>query len=247
MSALRNNSRIPTPMSQVTTISFFRFDGLRARAWALWMMGAGRSPMARVPGIRFWKLCGSGGGVGFTPRINIDVIAILATWDDADTAATQTQTAPIFKRYAARAAESWTIHLTTNSVRGQWAGQTPFSVSNTNHIGPIGVLTRATIKPKVLRRFWGRVPDISDRIAADPNVLFKIGIGETPLFQQVTFSLWPDAASIHNFARTGHHAEAIKSVRADGWFREELYARFTLQSQTGSWADTDIPTRLDAA
>ena len=41
-------------MSQVTTISFFRFDGLRAQAWALWMMGAGRSPMARVPGIRFW-------------------------------------------------------------------------------------------------------------------------------------------------------------------------------------------------
>ena len=222
-------------MPQVVSLSFYRFDSALARLWAMGMMGAARRPLARVPDIGFWKLCGSGGGAGFAPRLNIDVIAILATWPDAQIAKERTQNASIFQRYQARAADTWTVFLSPDSVRGAWAGQTPFSVSNTDHIGPIGVLTRATIKPKILRRFWGRVPDISDRIAADPNVLFKIGIGETPLFQQVTFSLWPDAASIHNFARTGHHAEAIKSVRADGWFREELYARFTLLSETGNW------------
>ena len=41
-----------------------------------------------------------------------------------------------------------------------------------------------------------------------------------------------------NFARTGPHAEAIKAVRNEGWFNEELYARFTLISDIGTWGGT---------
>ncbi len=227
-------------MTQVVSISFYRFTSRSARLWALAMMGGARLAMGQVPDIGFWKLCGSGGGVGFTPRINIDVFAILATWPDEVTARDRTQNTRIFGRYAARASETWTVYLRTDSVRGAWAGQSPFIVSNTEQTGPVGVLTRATIKPSILRRFWARVPDISARIGKDPNVLFKIGIGETPLFQQITFSLWPDAATVANFARTGHHAEAIKSVRSEQWFREELYARFTLLSDHGSWADAPL-------
>ena len=50
-------------------------------------------------------------------------------------------------------------------------------------------------------KFWNRVPDISAVIGADRNVLFKIGIGEVPLFHQVTFSIWPDVQSMTAFAR----------------------------------------------
>ena len=206
-------------MTQVVSISFYRFSSRRARLWALMMMVGARLAIRRVPDIGFWKICGSGGGVGFTPRINIDVFAILATWPDEATAHKRTLNTAIFNRYSARACETWTVYLRTDSVRGEWAGKSPFVISNTGKSGPIGVLTRATIKPSILRRFWARVP------------------GESPLFQQITFSLWPDAAAVANFARTGHHAEAIKSVRAEKWFREELYARFTLLSDHGSWAD----------
>lgn len=234
-------------MSQVVSISFFRFDTVAARLWALTMMGMARRPLSQVPDIQFWKLCGSGGGVGFTPRITgIDVFAILATWPDEATARTRTQDT-IFQRYQSKASEHWTVYLSTDSVRGEWSGQTPFSVSNTAKTGPLGVLTRATIKPSILSRFWGRVPNISDRIGSDTNVLFKIGIGETPLFQQITFSIWPDAKSMANFARTGAHAEAIKAVRDEGWFREELYARFTLISDSGTWGGSSPLTKLESA
>jgi spheroidene monooxygenase len=87
----------------------------------------------------------------------------------------------------------------------------------------------------MLRNFWGRVPNISAVIGKDPSVLFKLGIGEKPWLHQVTFSIWPDAAAMNNFARTGPHAEAISSVRQDGWFSEELYARFSLVSDRGTW------------
>jgi spheroidene monooxygenase len=222
-------------MSQVVSLSFFRFQSVPARLWAFVMMGLARRDMARVPDIGFWKLCGSGTGEGFTPIPNTAVYAILATWPDMKTAQAQLEGAPIFGRYRKKAAENWTVFLSASSARGVWAGEEPFIVSNNTQNGPLAVLTRATIKPGILARFWGRVPDISRVIGKDPNVAFKIGIGEVPWLHQVTFSIWPDAARMSAFARTGHHAEAIKAVREEGWFREELYARFDVLSDSGSW------------
>ena len=223
-------------MNQTTTITFFRFDRWRDRAWAFAMMGAARPAMARVPDLAFWKLCGSGTGEGFTPLPNTSVYAILCTWPDADTARSRLTEERIFARYRARAAEHWTVYLSTASARGAWSGKQPFSPVSEPFSGPIAALTRATIKPRILHRFWGRVPDISRMIGSDPNVMFKIGIGEVPWLHQVTFSIWPGAAEMAAFARTnGPHAEAIQAVRDGAWFREELYARFAILGDSGTW------------
>jgi len=223
-------------MTQTVSLSFFRFDSAFAQVWAFGMMGAARLSLPRVPDIGFWKLCGSGTGEGFTPRPNTRVYAILATWPDTETARHQTQNAPIFRRYQKRASENWTVFMAPNSARGNWSGIEPFKPDNTVPVGPLAALTRATIKPRILPRFWGQVPDISAVIGSDPNVAFKIGIGEVPWLHQVTFSIWPNAASMANFARKdGPHARAIKAVRDGNWFREELYARFTVVGDSGTW------------
>ena len=91
-------------------------------------------------------------------------------------------------------------------------------------------------RPREVARFGAAEPAISKRIGQDPNVAFKIGIGELPWLHQVTFSVWPDAASMAAFARTnGPHAEAIRAVRNGDWFAEELYARFHVAEAHGSW------------
>ena len=133
--------------------------------------------------------------------------------------------------------EHWTVFLSTTSARGEWDGQTPFAAEDAKTTGPLAALTRATLRPTVLQKFWGRVPSISQVIGADTNVAFKIGIGEVPWFQQVTFSIWPNTQSMADFARNpnGPHAKAIKAVRDGAWFREELYARFAILGDSGSW------------
>jgi len=226
---------------QTVSLSLFRFDGLTARLWAFSQMGLARRALARTPDIGFWKLCGSGTGEGFTPVPNTGVYAILATWPDRATAEARVADAPVFGRYAARAAEAWHLFLTATSARGAWSGRNPFTVASPPvPDAPVAALTRATVKPGVAARFWRRVPDISTAIGADRNVLFKIGIGEVPLLHQVTFSIWPDAASMAAFARAeGPHARAIAAVRAGDWFAEELYARFTIDGQRGSWGGGD--------
>ncbi|WP_298865001.1 spheroidene monooxygenase [uncultured Sulfitobacter sp.] len=221
-------------MQQVVSLSFYRFGSLGSRLWAFAMMGLARGAMARTKGIGFWKLCGSGTGEGFTPKPNFGVYAILATWPDEETAKHETGRG-VFARYTAKSVEDWTVYMSPTSARGDWAGVQPFIPNDSTSTGPIAALTRASVKPSMARHFWGRVPNISAVIGTDPSVLFKLGIGEKPLVHQVTFSIWPDAAAMNNFARTGPHAEAIKAVRSDGWFSEELYARFSLVSDRGTW------------
>lgn len=221
---------------QTVTLSFFRFASLGARLWAFAQMGLARGPVSRIPGIGFWKLCGSGLGEGFTPLPNTAVYAILATWPDMDTAVKGLGRGRVFQRYRFHAAESWTVFLAPTSARGSWSGAAPFRPEPAGAGVPLAALTRATVRGRNLLRFWRRVPQISARIGADANVAFKIGIGEVPWLHQVTFSIWPDAAAMAAFARAdGPHARAIAAVRAGDWFREELYARFRILGDSGTW------------
>lgn len=248
-------------MPQTVSLSFFRFRTLSARLWAFGQMGLARPALRRLPDVGFHKLFGTGTGEGFTPAPNTAVYAILAVWPDATTAKDRVEAAAIYRRYRARAAESWTLFLAPISTRGRWAGAEPFAASeapaasasgpdatSSGDAGPIAALTRARLKPKTLIRFWRRVPEISRRIGRDQNVAFKIGMGEVPLMNQVTFSIWPDAKTMADFARAdGPHAAAIRAVRAEGWFSEELYARFRILDQSGSWSDATIETPSRAA
>lgn len=222
-------------MVQTVTLSFFRFESPWNRFWVLGQMGLARFGLRKMPGVEFWKLCGSGIGEGFTPVPNTKVWAILVVWDSAERACAGLDGGPVFQRWRARSDESWSVYLTPTSARGSWSGRVPFEATDTPHHGPLAALTRATIRPRKLLRFWEREPDISAVIGADPNVAFKIGIGEVPWLHQVTFSIWPDTTSMNAFARGGPHAEAIRAVRREGWFREELYARFDVTGARGSW------------
>jgi len=202
------------------------------------MMGGARLALPRIPGIEFWKLCGSGTGDGFTPVPNTAVYAILAAWPDLGTARTRTGHHRLYRWYQRWSSEHWTVFLSAISSRGAWAGTEPFEIHKIDQsAGPIAILTRATVKPSIVVQFWNRVPGISAVISADPNVLFKIGIGEVPLLHQVTFSIWPDVTTMAAFARdpVGPHARAITAVRNGQWFKEELYARFAILGDSGSW------------
>ncbi|MEM7295792.1 MAG: hypothetical protein AAF330_04070 [Pseudomonadota bacterium] len=97
-------------MPQCVSLSFFRYGRWIDRLWAFAQMGFARPALARVPGIGFWKLCGSGTGEGFTPIPNTSVYAVLATWDGRD-AAHAGLDAAVFWRFRKRAVESWTVQI----------------------------------------------------------------------------------------------------------------------------------------
>lgn len=246
---VQNPAQRNTPIPTVS-LSLFRFDGLMPRLWVIGQMAMARLALRRESRALFWKLCGSGTGEGFTPRPNWGVWAILAVWPDETAARDRVAGNPVWRAWRGKSRESWTVFLDPVSARGAWAGVNPFlpEAPPVAANGPLAVLTRATVKPARALRFWSRVPSISSVIGSDPNVLFKIGIGELPLLHQVTFSIWPDSTSMARFARgDGPHGRAIAAVREGNWFDEELYARFRLLGSMGTWNGVDPLARLHKA
>ena len=231
-------------MSAVT-LTLARHSRPSGQFWAFAQMGLARWPLRRTAGLTFFKLMGSGTGAGFSPVPNLTTWSILCGWRDAG-AATAGLRGGVFARWDRRADECCHLLLDPVSVRGAWSGRTPFAAGPDRGSGPIAALTRATIRPRALPRFWRRVPRLDRLIGENPEVLMKVGVGEAPWLHQVTFSVWPDAASMARFARdpAGPHAEAIRAVRDEGWFREELYARFRVRDARGIWQGRDIGETL---
>ena len=229
---------------QIVAISFFRFEGVFQKLWAFSQMGFARKKLKKIKQISFFKLFGSGIGEGFTPYPNTSVYAILSVWNNLGEAENNIEEREIYESYRTHSIENWTVFLSPISSRGYWDKTNPFKPNKDefkkkDHM--LAALTRATIKPKIMLKFWSKVPAISKVIGNDKNVLFKMGLGEIPWFHQVTFSIWPNAKTMADFARKdGPHAKAIKSVREGNWFSEELYARFEVKKAIGKWCGKSV-------
>lgn len=226
---------------QAVSVSFFRFAGTGNRLWAFAQMQFARAGLRAMDGIGFFKLFGTGTGEGFTPVPNPGVYAILATWPSLEVARRSVADGAVYGRWRDHAVEHATLYLSAVASRGSWDKQAPFATDPGEGLPrPIAVLTRATVKARHVLAFWRQTPDISATVRAQDRLLFKIGMGEVPWLQQVTFSVWDDPAAMVAFAqRSASHHGAVQQVRRKGWFREELYARFRVLAHEGTWEGRD--------
>lgn len=223
---------------QITTITFLEFERLSAKWWALRQMRDSHRILRSIPGLGFYKLLGSGGGNGFSIIPDMSTYAFLAVWDKQTIAKNFFQQNSFWHQACAYAQHHWTVSLCTTKVKGSWEAKQPFPVHKVKvSQGPIAVLTRATIYPQKLWSFWKNVPKVSNRLEQhEAGLLFSKGIGELPLLQQATFSLWKNRDAMVAYAyQSAKHREMIKKTRILGWYREELFAEFTPLSIEGNW------------
>lgn len=222
---------------QTVTVSTFRFRGLADCLWAFGQMQLARGPLARLPGIGFHRLFGSGSGASFDPRPDFGVYAILATWPSLEAARHAVEDAAVYRRWRDHAGENFTAYLSPVHAAGTWDGVAPFAAEKQAELpSPLAVLTRATIKLGKVIEFWRHVPAVSDSLVDQDGAAFAIGLGDIPWLHQVTVSIWPDVETMHRFAyRNGAHAAAIREAKARGWFKEDLFARFSVLETSGTW------------
>lgn len=227
-------AHLPPADATLTTVTVLRFAA-GDRLWAFKQMGRARAPLAATPGLRFWRLCGSGRGFSAWP--DLSRYALVAAWSERQAAEAFFAAAPVFADYRARAAEAWTVALATLRARGSWGGACPFGhgVEDLPADLPVAVLTRASLRLRGLLGFWSRAPEIDRRLQASPGLRVALGIGELPWVQPVTFSVWDDAASLERFAYGGTcHAAGAQAARARRWFAEALFLRFAAVGSAGA-------------
>ena len=180
---------------------------------------------------------GSGRGLGFNAFPDWSTYVLLQVWESEDDAHFFFDAAKIFQDYRNRATEIWTVYLKNVSAHGQWGGGNPFQIDeslSTTEI--IFVLTRATIKWHKIISFWRYVPTSHQPLKDNSGLIYTKGVGELPVFQMATLSIWKDTESLNNFAYSSkEHREAINKTRKLNWYKEELFARFKPYKSIGTW------------
>ncbi|MER5647629.1 spheroidene monooxygenase [Streptosporangium sp. NPDC002524] len=287
-------------------------------------MAFDRPVLGRTPGLRFWRLLGSGRGASTSMGADLRRWALLAVWRDERDLDRFLSESPVAARWRSAARESWQVRLVPLSSRGAWNGVNPFGPlpgsasglpsrdapglspreasgllpGNASSLspkgasgllpggtpgfssgeasgfpsgsasglplegvsgllsesassfspggvrpdpgGPVAVLTRASIRPARLVAFYRSVPGVDRLLAEQDGCLASVGVGEWPLARQGTFSLWRDADAVRDFAHRGRaHRRVIGRTRAEGWYSEELFARFSPYASEGTWDGAD--------
>lgn len=214
--------------TQTVTFSIFHLSGWKNQWWGFKHMGLYPPILENVSGLTFAKMLGSGAGRGFSILPNLGVYGLLGVWETEAAARDFFRTDAVFQEFKERGTFQ-TFFLHTLKSHGAWDGSNPFIANaEVKADAPVAVLTRATIATKHLWRFWRYVPPVSASIQKHQhNLLLAIGIGELPLIQQATFSIWRSQQAMLEYAyQSTHHRDVVQKTRTLGWYSEELFARF---------------------
>ena len=227
-------------MTQVTTLTLFSFK--TNKFWAFQQMGVAPLRLKNIEGLKFYKFLGTGGGQGFSLRPDFSTYAFLGVWEDLSFYQNCLQKHPIFKTYQEKAMSQRDLILNAVKSHGKWSGQNPFKTKpglEAKGNQKAVVITRATLHWNRLFSFWKVVPAASKAIETAQGVQYYKGIGEWPFIQQATISIWDDFEAVNTFAyKDRAHADIVKKTKQMNWYKEDLFSRFHLISDTTKSLDS---------
>lgn len=200
------------------------------------MMQFAHAHLRKAKGLQFYKLMGSGKQDGFNPFPDWSTYSLLMTWENEACANAFIQHSRLFQSYRQKTEKVWTIYMKNILARGKWSGKNPFETNSDldKNIPKLAVITRATIRLSKLRSFWKYVPTSSLPLAGNKGLIYTKGIGEVPILQMATFSLWENEQALKDFAyNSPEHHKAIQKTKALNWYKEELFSRFQPYREEG--------------
>lgn len=218
-------------MSFLVTLHVWRVPR-RAVPLAFGHMARDPRRLRATPGVRFARMLGTGDG--FRVRdADLTRYAALVVWDDRDAAARFDAT-PTARGWSRISRASARLDLRLLKAKGRWSGREPFGEPGANEDGMVLALTRARLTPRKAVTFWRAVPPVAAGVENAPGLLAHFGAGEAPIGWQGTVSVWRNAADLGRFAyRHPEHRAAITRTSTEGWYAEDLFARFAVLGVTG--------------
>jgi len=212
------------------------FSGWRARWRAFGAMGISLRQGVAAPGLCFGKMLGSGAGQGFSIWPDWGTYAWFTVWENPESAEAFWSNDPMFQDLLGYATSVYGWEARPLRGHGTWNGQQPFAFpeAGVRTAGSVAVLTRASIARKQALRFWWNVPRASRGVQDQPGLRYAKGVGEYPLVEQATMSVWNSADELDAFAyRSRQHAPMVQKTRKHQWYSEEMFIRMEVLNVIG--------------
>lgn len=225
---------------------FFRFDTLKGKWWVFKEMPRYKSHLKNWKGLRFIKLLGTGSRKGFHAFPDFSTYALLTTWNSWEEWSLFFEESKWLKDLQTYCDHSLVWHLAAIESKGTWGGLNPFhTILKITPDGPIAALTRARIRPSKWLAFQKTVePSAKSLENHEKGLWFASGIGEIPLLEQATFSVWNSLEDLKAYAYKGKHKKAIAASKRHNFFSEELFARLSIINISGSWPGFNVQQYL---
>lgn len=226
-------------MGRIASFHLIREPGLKTPL-ALARLGTDRRRLARVDGLRFWRLLGTGRGDDTGPGADLSRTALFAVWDD-ETDLDRFESDHHIGRRWIRAGESWHVRLRAIGGHGRWRGIDPLEgLERGTRDGAIAIITRADVRRSAGHAFRTAATEVDAELHRAEGLIDVVGIGEAPVGRLATFSLWESLEAATRFAYSmPRHERVIEQTRDGDWYSEEMFARFEPFSSRGTWNGRD--------
>lgn len=221
----------------VVEITFLKYEDFGSKVWAFGMMQFAHRPLSTTKGLLSYKLMGSGKDLGFNPWPDWSTYSIMMIWESREDADAFWASSPLAAKYKSHAVARWSVYMHPTKSYGKGGGSNMFEpyIKEADTQDRVAVVTRATMKWSKIIPFWKTVPSAQKGLFNNDHVLFTKGVGEVPLRNMVTFSIWDSADAVNHFAYKSDdgHKQAMQAARKHKWFKEDLFARFAILDEVG--------------
>jgi hypothetical protein len=152
--------------------------------------------------------------------------AIISSWKDDSYRKEFLEKNEIMTTILSKCHKRIELKIDPYEFKGSWHKINPFKNDSSYKGGKILIITRARVKFRKLLEFLISTSKASKSIKNHSGALYYKGVGELPIIEQSTISIWESEEKMKMYAYSNSdHMQIITKARKRRWYSEELFVR----------------------
>ena len=199
--------------------------------WMFKLMGSYtfNKNILKYRGQEFFKLLGTGSKNGFSVFPDFSNYAMISSWKDDSDRKAFLEKNKIMTTILSKCHERIEIKIDPYEFKGSWNQHNPFNIDSSYKGKKILILTRARVRFQKILEFLINTSTASKSIKNHSGALYYKGVGELPIIEQSTISIWESEEKMKLYAyNNSDHMKIIMKARKRRWYSEELFVRFNI-------------------